>query len=205
MLLYTNGDTAWTILAEGTLADEALAVLPGAPTREAVGEPPAEDPGEDAPVGGPTAVETIGDSVAGKAVTVQSDQLGGGFMSPKSRSYKAIAKAIKANGMELGDITFTLAAPQDQSFGVTALEVGSAAATDFVDFTVLSLIEGAQQNPKKVKPVPGELAGKAISLLKFKAAGRTVTAYVYPQGNTVWSVITMDDAALAEEILASLP
>ena len=53
MLLYSNGDTAWTILAEGALADEALATLPGAPTRETV-TPPVDDvdePVDDVPAG----------------------------------------------------------------------------------------------------------------------------------------------------------
>ena len=44
-----------------------------------------------------------------------------------------------------------------------------------------------------------------VSLVTLKVKGRTVTSYIYPQGDIVWVVSTMDDAALAEEILASLP
>jgi hypothetical protein len=205
MLLYPNGDTAWSILAEGVLADEALATLPGAPTRETIAQPPVGEPVAEVPAGGPTAVEMIGDSVAGRPVAVVSDQLGSGFMDPKSRSYKSLTKALAANDMESGDVTFTLASASDQSFGVTALEVGSADASEFVDFTVLSVIEGAGQNPRKVKPKAAEVAGKAVSVITLKAGGEIATAYVYPQGGVVWTVITQDDAALAEEILATLP
>jgi hypothetical protein len=74
-----------------------------------------------------------------------------------------------------------------------------------VDFAVLSVIEGAQLNPRKVKPEPAEVAGKAVSLVTLKRGGQTATAYIYPQGSVIWTVFTKDDAALAEEILSGLP
>jgi hypothetical protein len=203
MLLYPKDDTAWTIMAAPALADEALLILPGAPTRETV-TPPVDETVDEAPVGA-TPTEILGDTVAGEAITVQTLQMGGGFADPNSRAYKALTKALDANDKKVDDLTVTVAGPASQAFNITAFDVDGADATDFSDFAVLTMIEGAGLNPRKVKPEPTEVAGKAVSLVTLKAQGRKVTAYVYPQGDIVWVVSTMDDAALAEEILSALP
>ena len=209
--VFPKDDVVWVVRAEEPSLSELLGLLPGAPTVVPPGagttteEMPAEGPVED-PLDGPALDGAVADviptSVGGEELMVQTMQgsSGSGFNDSKSRTYKALTAGLKSQGKTTDDITIAAAQNANGEVGILGIEVDGADASAFVDFAIETVLSGLPS--RKHKKEPGEVAGKAVTVLRpQQAMGRVL--HIYPQGDIVW-IVSGPDTVL-EEIFSALP
>jgi hypothetical protein len=201
---YAKDDIVWVIDAAEPALSELLAALPGAPTLPAEGVPaeeePAEEPADTTSEG--SVVDLIPTSVGGEDLTVQTIEgsSGSGFNDPKSRVYKAMTAGLESQGKTVDDITVSAAGDASGTMGILGIQVDGADANAFVDFGIETVLAGLPS--RKHEKEPGEVAGKAVTILRpQQSMGRVF--YVYPQGDIVWIVGGPDE--VLEEIFTALP
>jgi hypothetical protein len=200
--VYPKDDVVWVVLAEEPLLSEMLAALPGAPTLPTAEEPAEEpiDEPEDEPVAG-----VIGDllptSLGGEELVTQVFEAANmGFSDPGTRVNRELQAALDSEGKTIDDVTVGSAQTADGEAGAIGVQVAGADASAFVDYAIEQVLSSLSS--RKHEKEPGEVGGKAVTILRPKAAqGRVL--YIYPQLDIVWIVSAPEDQL--EELFAALP
>ncbi len=195
-VLYPRDDILWVVTASGSLRDEILGDLPGAPVPPPIPTPaPTPTPDISTPEG--YLKSLMPGSVGGEALSMQS--LGAGWIANFDKKTIKWAQAeVKKVGKKIEDLS-SMVGFNNSGTQIMAMRVPDVDVTPLVDLIVGSYRSMGALD-KKTKAEPVEIAGRSAFSLETLAG----TLYLYPKDDILWLVQVPDNAA-RDEVFAALP